>query len=354
MNKRTLLTLVVLLAGLTQLYAKSAPTGVEKIINSIDPKLNIGIEVIDLHTNAVLYQRNARQAFIPASNMKLFSDAAALMVLGPDYRFNNTISINGQRIQNQEFYGDVILHLSGDPSFGQSELSSLFQSLSKWNIRRIHGDIIIDSALNHVAPYAAGRMKEDLDYAYGAPIAPLMLQQNRILITVNPAGKIGKPAIIEHNAPYKNLSIVNKVKTRKDGKSCGVAFKMNNNNVLTVSGCILRGQWAIIQNLALTNPFLHAQQSIHAVLQQQNIQLTGKVRMGKAPKNTLLLEQIDSPPIAQLIIDTMKSSDNLYADALFLHAAAKLQNKMVDWKEAHHSLKHFIHQATGIDMQQAN
>jgi D-alanyl-D-alanine carboxypeptidase/D-alanyl-D-alanine-endopeptidase (penicillin-binding protein 4) len=51
--------------------------------------------------------------------------------------------------------------------------------------------------------------------------------------------------------------------------------------------------------------------------------------------------------------DTLKPSDNLYADSLFLHAAAKLEGKPVNWKDAQSSIKKFLQQQTGINLQQS-
>ena len=49
--------------------------------------------------------------------MKLFSDAAVLMVLGSDYRFRNQLSVGIAQLQNGELNGNLYLKLPGDPSF---------------------------------------------------------------------------------------------------------------------------------------------------------------------------------------------------------------------------------------------
>ena len=46
-----------------------------------------GILVVDPQTDEVLYERNADEMFVPASTTKLFTSAAVLESLGPDYRF---------------------------------------------------------------------------------------------------------------------------------------------------------------------------------------------------------------------------------------------------------------------------
>ena len=45
-----------------------------------------GVKVVSVFDGATVYERNARQQFIPASNMKIYTTAAALDLLGADYR----------------------------------------------------------------------------------------------------------------------------------------------------------------------------------------------------------------------------------------------------------------------------
>ena len=54
-----------------------------------------GIEVVSLTTGKVLYAQNADKLFTPASNTKLFTTAAALALIGPDYTFRTTVETNG-------------------------------------------------------------------------------------------------------------------------------------------------------------------------------------------------------------------------------------------------------------------
>src|SRR5579871_5354836 len=50
-----------------------------------------GVDVVDLDTGKALYSQNSDQLFLPASNAKLFTTAAALAIAGPDYRFRTTV-----------------------------------------------------------------------------------------------------------------------------------------------------------------------------------------------------------------------------------------------------------------------
>ena len=128
---------------------------------------------------------------------------------------------------------------------------------------------------------------------------------------------------------------------------------MEGENHLTVRGCIRVGQWAMQQRIAIRNPLSYAQELVKQRLAHLNIKLDGQVQLGGAPLSSLLLATHVSKPINQLMADTLKPSDNLYADSLYLHAAAKLQGKPLNWAQAQPVVKNFLQQQTGINLQNA-
>lgn len=349
--KRTLSGLLLALFSVAS-YA-SIQSGADHLINAIDPTMNIGVEVVDLTTGATLYRRNQARPFIPASNMKLFSDAAALMVLGPDYRFRNKLSTNASQLQQGILKGSLYLHLSGDPSFSHDRLADLIAGLKAWGIKHIQGNVYIDSSHAVANPYPPGWMVSDLVYSYGAPAAPLMIDTNRLLVTVNPADKAGDPAIVETDDASSSIVLNNQVKTKPTAAHCGVDFSMDKENHLTVRGCVGVGQWAVMQKMAIRNPLAFAQGLIKRQLTDAGIVFDGHVLLGKAPVGSLLIASENSKPISQIMADTLKPSDNLYADSLYLHAAEKLNGSPVDWSKAQSIVKNFLQQQTGIDLSSA-
>lgn len=338
----------------TQAIATNLQSGVDRIINQIDPKINMGIQVVDLNTGERLYQRHPSQTFIPASNMKLFSEAAAVLALGPDYRFQNQLSTDASSIDNGVLNGSLYVHLPGDPSFTQRQLDILLSQLAHWDVKRIHGNVVIISSHSSVDAYAPGWNPKDLSFSYGAPLAPLVLDENRLTVTVNPACRVGEPAVIEYNAPRHGLTLDNLVKTADNSKRCGVSIKLDTDNHLQLRGCVKSGQWSMIQRIPIHNPLRYAEDLIKNRLAHLNIGLDGNVILGAyPPKATLLLATQQSKPITQLMADTLKPSDNLYADSLYLKTAAKLNGTPLNWSGAQPVIKKFLQQQTGINLQSA-
>lgn len=330
----------------------SFQSGADAIIQKLDPKAYLGAQVVDLTTGAALYQRNATAAFMPASNMKLFSDAAALMVLGPDYRFINQLSTTG-KLRNGVLEGSLYLSLSGDPSFDHERLAHLLHELKKWHVTRIHGNVVIDSTHASIPPTAPGGVAKDLAYGYGAPAGPVMLDTNRLEVVINPGERVGSPALIEVRDPSGTVQLSNQVTTKASPQGCGVGLALDHNQHLVARGCMGKGQWALEQELAIRNPLLYMQGTIQKTLSRMHITLDGTIKLGPAPTGAFLLAKDRSKPIAQLLADTLKPSDNLYADSLFLHAAAVLHGSPLAWTEAGPVVRTFLQEQTGIDLSHA-
>ncbi|WP_115712601.1 D-alanyl-D-alanine carboxypeptidase/D-alanyl-D-alanine endopeptidase [Legionella sainthelensi] len=326
---------------------------VDKLINQINPNVNLGAVVVDLTSGETLYRRNAGRLYIPASNMKLFSEAAALMVLGPDYHFKNQLSVGGGKIQQGILQGNVYLQLSGDPSFSRHDLKKLLSSLKELNINTIQGNVYIDSNVAGVNPYPPGWLTSDLAYSYGAPNAPVMLDANRLTVTVNPGARTGDPAVVEVDDGGGKISLNNQATTKAKAQGCGIGFSLDKENHLTVRGCVGVGQWAVQQRMAIKNPLMYAQAMIQSQLAKEHIQLNGQVQLGKTPSNSLLIATQYSKSVSELMADTLKPSDNLYADSLYLHAAAKLNGSPVNWQPAQPIIKNFLQSQTGIDFTNA-
>lgn len=326
---------------------------VDKLVKRINPQVNLGMVVVDLTSNELLYSRNAQHLFIPASNMKLFSEAAALMILGPDYHFKNQLSITSGKVQQGVLHGDVYVQLSGDPSFSREELKKLLISLKDWNINTIQGNVYIDSSLARVDTYPPGWLTADLSYSYGAPNAPVVIDANRLTVTVNPGAKAGDNAVIEVDDGGGAITLTNQAITKASSKGCGIGLSLDKENHLVVRGCVGVGQWAIQQRMAIKNPLNYAQGMIKSDLAKANIQLNGQVQLGSVPSGAILIATHHSKALSELMADTLKPSDNLYADSLYLHAAAKLNGSPVNWKGAEPLIKNFLQAQTGIDFKNA-
>lgn len=351
MKKSTYFLVAYLLCS--PLYATPIQTTINNMINKVDPSINISMSVVDLNTGEILFQRNSDRALIPASNMKLFSEAAALLALGPDYRFQRQLSTDARSLDNGTLNGSLYLSLPGDPSFTSADLKDLLSSLSNWGIKKITGNVVLVSHNASIDPYPPGRDPHDITHSYGAPITPVIIDENRLTLIINPGQKTNDPALVEVSAPADVIPIHNTVKTSEKPNLSAIDYKLDMDNNLTTTGAIGSETWALEKRIAILNPLRYAQDLITHQLREQDISLDGKIIQGPLPASTLILASQQSKPLNQLMADTLKPSDNVFADSLFIHTANILNGSPINWLQANTVAKQFLQQQTGVNLSQA-
>jgi D-alanyl-D-alanine carboxypeptidase len=106
-------------------------------------QVNWGIQIVDPVRGQILYSQNAHRKFVPASNMKILSTAAALVLLGPEYRYETEVwGVGTLESGTGVLHGDLVLRATGDPTFSErfypsaeAALDSLAQGLWTAGVR---------------------------------------------------------------------------------------------------------------------------------------------------------------------------------------------------------------------------
>src|SRR5690606_8428088 len=95
-----------------------------------------------------LFAHRPDAALAPASNLKLFTSAAALYYLGPSFRYSTYLVSEG-RMVSDTLVGDLIVYGTGDPTISDriqptktAVWEALADSLIAQGIRVIAGDVV--------------------------------------------------------------------------------------------------------------------------------------------------------------------------------------------------------------------
>lgn len=284
---------------------------------------NAGIKVFSLTKGDVLYQRNSSQFFIPASNIKLLTSAVALKVLGGEYQFLTTVSTDGE-IKKNVLHGNLYLKGYGDPRLVSEELWMIVKGIRNRGIKRINGDIIADDTFFDDKLKGVGVGKNGGSEPYNARVSALSLNFNTVTVYVNPAKRIGARPVVTVDPPTKYIKISNKAKTVAKGKDYNIIagrVKKRGHDTVFIKGSIKTPGYHVYLNVS--NPTLYTVTVFKEFLEKEGIKIKGNISMAKQPEDVKELVIHKSRPLALIIQDMNKISNNFIAEQVLKTAGAE-------------------------------
>ncbi len=339
----------------TQQHSSTTPNkqsllthALHKVVQQADKKAAIGVKVVSLKDNRILFQKNIHRVFTPASNTKLITAGAAFHILGSDYRFETQLltdsSIAHHKINNLYIKG------SGDPTLITKDLEKLVKTLKGRSIKEIRGDLIIDSSIFDQESTAPGWGKGDGPIFHKSPVGGLMANHSCITIRIKPAG-IGRKPIVYKDPTYPLMHLENRARTTVHAKKHSLQVTRSKDNRLIITGTIAKNRREKLFRIAVNQPHFHAGHILRSLLRKHRIVLKGKVRNGRIKQGLTVLTRHHSQPTKQIIRHMMKHSDNLYADALFKKMGATIYGTPGTWAKGKKAVKSFLVNQVGLAAQ---
>jgi serine-type D-Ala-D-Ala carboxypeptidase/endopeptidase (penicillin-binding protein 4) len=288
-----------------------------------------GVCIKSLDTGKVFFARNQDKYFTPASNMKLFTTAVALVRLGPEFVYTTNVYAGGD-IKNGVLKGNLIIRGSGDPSISASFHDTPTAVFEEWadrirdaGIREITGHIVGDSTLFNTPGLGHGWAWDDECFSYSARISALSFNDNCFEVVMSPGKNPGDMARIGATST-KEYNVINNVATTQQDREADVhANRPFGSETVRLSGTIPLGSPAQTLRFAVANPALYAASVMKEVLDKKGIKVDGTAKTvddsGPLPDYSLMrvVASYQSPPLYKIIEQTNKRSQNLYAELLF-------------------------------------
>jgi D-alanyl-D-alanine carboxypeptidase/D-alanyl-D-alanine-endopeptidase (penicillin-binding protein 4) len=314
----------------------SCTTGPQRIFQAFvnSPPLEgalTGFVVKSLTDNRDLYAVNETKFFIPASNMKLFTTAVALVRLGPEFRYTTPVYTDGV-LHDGTLYGNLFVKGVGDPTLsGRFHASGAGQIFEEWadallrlGIRRITGDIVGDGSLFDDQYMGAGWAWDDEIHCYSAQISALSFNDNSVKLVISPAGEMGSPSVIETGPRTAYVTVANDVTTVSSAEEISITFaRAAGANVIKAAGRIGAGSAPNEACVTVHKPSLFAVTVFKEVLESKGIEVEkGVVAISKSDQtpdyeSMRIVASYDSPPLREIIKYVNKPSHNLSAELLF-------------------------------------
>lgn len=313
-----------------------------------------GYKVVDLATGQVLAENNAGQLFTPGSTVKLFSTAAALDLLGPDYRFKTPVYAVGPIGDDGNLAGNLVLVASGDPTMGGRTLPN--DTLEFTNADHVDANSLPDTEMTKTDPLAgldslaaqvksAGitrardviiddRLFETVQLSDASPITPIYINDNLIDILTTP-GTEGSPAIVTSRPKSALYRVEADVKTGGTEPNIMITEK---DRVISVTGSIPANHAPYLRTFVITDPAPWARSLFIDALKRQGVAIDAP-SMGVNPRANLPADYagqkpvatLTSPPFSENVKLILKVSQNIHANALLgIMAAHEGKNNIED------------------------
>lgn len=295
-----------------------------------------GVKIASLDSGKTLFEHNAQKYFSPASNAKLYTAALALERLGPDYRIKTSLYSTARPDASGTLKADLIVYGRGDPTMAArlnggdyfKGIEPLVNKLVDAGVRRIEGDLVGDESFFAGPPFGSGWEWDDLQAYYGAEVSALTIDDNALDLFVKPAERAGMPCRITTGPATSFVTLINRTQTSPKGsESRIVVYRPVGENVIYVSGRQPIDSNGYYTSVAVHNPAGLFVSLLKDALIQRGIAITGRTRVidwkfrevTPIDLNRLVeLGAVESMPLADVLREMLKPSQNLYAQLLLL------------------------------------
>ncbi len=295
------------------------------------------VTVVSLDRGDTLFSHSPDLPLAPASNMKLFTSAAALYYLGSQYRYSTFLLADGV-IENGVLKGDLIIYGTGDPTisdrFGQKMAvwNAFADTLVALGVREVQGNIVADASYFGGPGAAAGWQDDYMNASYAASASALSFAENIATLHIKPAATTGAPPEVKLIPGGEGIAIVNEATTVAGRRSWIQVMRRSYDGPIQVRGQIGKSTLGVLKTVPVSDPPRWAAAVLRETLQKRGVQITGEVTAVQAPAESPLTGRMvfapafsdkppvrvlaihESPPLFDILEVVNKKSHNLLAE----------------------------------------
>jgi D-alanyl-D-alanine carboxypeptidase/D-alanyl-D-alanine-endopeptidase (penicillin-binding protein 4) len=259
----------------------------------------------------------------PASLAKLVTTSAALDRLGPAFQWSTPVWIEG-RVDAASGVLDGALHLQGrgDPTLVMERLWLLLRRVMALGVREIRGDIVLDSSLFAVGAPSPAAFDGEPQRPYNAQPSALLINHHALQYRLVPDAAAGVARIateppLAGATPQTSVPLV--------AGPCGdwraaLRLRLEAEPGQRFGGSYASACGELAWYVADPQPATFNARVVEGLWRQLGGTFTGQVRSGPPPARRPDLESL-SPPLAEVVRDINKFSNNVMAEQLALTLA---------------------------------
>lgn len=303
------------------------------------PDSHVGIVVAELGSPAPLLAHGETRSLNPASVMKLVTTLAALDTLGPAHTFRTRVEVEGE-LRDGVLTGNLILRGGGDPALTRERFWSLLREVRARGIREIRGDLILDDRFYELPPIDPAAFDQAPLRPYNAPPAALLVNFNSIGLRLAPAGG-GVLASLEVDEAILLDNRLELVEASCNGLREQLDLRVESGR-LRLGGRYPAACAEQTLPLNLLAPAANVAVWFRTLWKDLGGLHTGGVRVCPADDAPRLLFEVESPPLALLVRDINKHSNNVMAKMLFLNLGAVRFGAPATWEKGARAVREWL------------
>ena len=339
--------------GLAFITSQASAIPIDDYKQYLPDGTNLALVAQKVGSNTPLIDYNAQQMALPASTQKVVTALAALLQLGPDYRFVTNFETNG-KLNNNTLSGDLVIRFSGDPTLTRQQIRNMVNALKQIGIHKVEGDLIVDISAFASHDKAPGWVWNDMTQCFSAPPAAAIIDRNCFSVSLYPSDKAGEMAYIK-TASFYPVNMFSEVKTLAKGspeaRYCELDVVPGELNRYTLTGCLTQRSEPLPLAFAVQNGASYSGAIVKNELQVAGIELSGAVKKRTQPTpQSQVLVKTESKPLHDLLKIMLKKSDNMIADTVFRTIGRDYYGVPGTWRSGSDAVRQVLKQKAGIDL----
>ncbi len=336
---KTLYWFICLIVYSSALFSQSLHERLGKAVEKLqaDSQMRhaiLGLSVSNSLTGEKIFEVNAQTGLAPASCQKTITSAAAMELLGPQYRYQTILGYEGS-IKQGSLKGNLLLIGGGDPTFGSwrfestkgdRELDQLIGLIKENGIKKVAGGLIGYTGKWEQQTIPGGWIWDDMGNYYGAGISALNWHENQYNLVLQSGSNEGdKVSIVETNPKLYKVNLESRVLSGRKGSGDNAyiylaPFASNG----FVTGTIPKDEKAFVISGSFPDPALQLLATFvdkldSADMKPKSFSVSDKYEIPAYQK----LGIVYSPSLDSINYWLMKKSINLYGEALVKAIASK-------------------------------
>jgi D-alanyl-D-alanine carboxypeptidase/D-alanyl-D-alanine-endopeptidase (penicillin-binding protein 4) len=280
-------------------------------------------------TGPALLAHQADVPVNPGSLFKLATTFAALEMLGPTWNWRTPVWLDGTLSDDGVLDGSLVVQASGDPSIVFERLWLLLRQVRQRGVRAIRGDIVLDRGAFELAAGAPGDFDGEPTRPYNVMADALLLNHKSFTLHFLPEPARGR-ARVSVEPPLAGMAVDPAVPLA--GGACGdwrvaLGATLEDPARVRFAGSYPLACGEARWPVAYAEPATYNARLVEALWRDAGGQLSGTVRDGAAPAGMAPTFEWISPPLAEIVRDINKHSNNVMAQQLFLSLALQWEGR---------------------------